>query len=80
MATHRYETALNFSRELFREMTFPENSAAHYTPAFLPASSDPGLLILPTHRLVNSLPSFHPKLLVEKLKESSVWRFCRKAI
>jgi len=47
---HRYETALNF-RELHRG----ENRAYDYTMMTLVGCDSPGLVILPTHRLVKHL-------------------------
>ena len=47
---HRYETALNF-RELHRG----ENAASDYTMMTLVGCDSPGLVILPTHRVVKHL-------------------------
>jgi len=49
---HRYETALKYSRE------HPELPRAANVMATLVALSDPGLVVLPTHRLVHSLADF----------------------
>jgi uncharacterized protein (DUF1015 family) len=54
---HRYETALNF-REWFKEnngsytLTHPSN----YVMMSLISMEDPGLIILPAHRLLSSIP------------------------
>jgi uncharacterized protein (DUF1015 family) len=48
---HRYETMLALREELATE-------GAQYGPIFLCRMEDPGLLVLPTHRVVHSLPSF----------------------
>lgn len=54
---HRYETSLAYSRLRNREE--PEDDRANYIMAtFVPLESE-GLLILPTHRVVHSLPSFN---------------------
>jgi uncharacterized protein (DUF1015 family) len=45
---HRYETALNYSMEN------PENKKKGYVLATLVSSNDPGLMIWPTHRLLDS--------------------------
>ena len=50
---HRYETALEFFRKN-RE----KYKAAGYILMYLVNACDPGLVILPTHRIVHSLPSF----------------------
>ncbi|HOX06688.1 MAG TPA: DUF1015 domain-containing protein [Planctomycetota bacterium] len=49
---HRYEVALKYSRE------HPELPQARYVMATLVALSDPGLVVLPTHRLVHDLAGF----------------------
>lgn len=52
---HRYETALRH-RELARAQGLPiEGTARDYVPAFLCSMSDPGLVVLPTHRVLHSL-------------------------
>lgn len=50
---HRYETALEFFRRN-RE----KYKAAGYILMYLVNACDPGLVILPTHRIVHNLPSF----------------------
>jgi uncharacterized protein (DUF1015 family) len=49
---HRYEVALRYSRE------HPELPKAKHVMATLVALSDPGLVILPTHRLVFAVAGF----------------------
>jgi uncharacterized protein (DUF1015 family) len=58
---HRYETALNF-RDECRAEAGVLNSEAPYEFVMMTFVNinDPGLLILPTHRVVHSLPSFSP--------------------
>ena len=46
---HRYETALNYRR------AHPDVDAAGYTMMMMVAMDDPGLAILPTHRLVTGV-------------------------
>jgi uncharacterized protein (DUF1015 family) len=62
---HRYETALNFRDECRAAAVAGSNPAAHQE--FVPYEfvmmtfvnmKDPGLLVLPTHRVVHSLESF----------------------
>ena len=45
---HRYETALNYAKEN------PENELKQYVLATLVAKDDTGLLVLPTHRMVDA--------------------------
>ncbi|HWZ79593.1 MAG TPA: DUF1015 domain-containing protein [Candidatus Sulfotelmatobacter sp.] len=56
---HRYETALNF-RDECRAASSTTNRDAPYEFVMMTFVNlnDPGLLILPTHRVVHSLPSF----------------------
>src|SRR5271156_5791548 len=54
---HRYETALNYRRARRHESASNEPQAYDYTLMTLVACDDPGLVILPTHRVVKSLPA-----------------------
>lgn len=53
---HRYETALNYRRWLRSEGRLQDDSAAHFVLMHFVGMSDPGLAILPTHRLVSGIP------------------------
>jgi len=52
---HRYETALNYRRARRHENASSEPEPYDYTMMTLVACNDPGLVILPTHRVVKSL-------------------------
>ncbi len=54
---HRYETSLRYleERKAAGEVT-GDDAAANFTMMMLVSMSDPGLIILPTHRLVSGLP------------------------
>jgi uncharacterized protein (DUF1015 family) len=54
---HRYETALNYRRARRHENASSELAPYDYTMMTLVACDDPGLVILPTHRVVKSLPA-----------------------
>jgi uncharacterized protein (DUF1015 family) len=54
---HRYETALNYRRSRRHENAANEPQPYDYTMMTLVACDDPGLVILPTHRVVKSLPA-----------------------
>jgi uncharacterized protein (DUF1015 family) len=54
---HRYETALNYRRARRHENPSGEPEPYDYTMMTLVACDDPGLVILPTHRVVKSLPA-----------------------
>ncbi len=52
---HRYETALNYREEMRQQHPdAPANAAFNFTMVTLVSMSDPGLVILPTHRLIHS--------------------------
>src|SRR5205823_318323 len=54
---HRYETALRYLEERRRAGEVPDDDAApNFVLMMLVSMSDPGLIILPTHRLVSGLP------------------------
>jgi uncharacterized protein (DUF1015 family) len=56
---HRYETGLRYAELVDGTLQAPKpRGAHHYILAFLCGMSDPGLLILPTHRLLHSIPGF----------------------
>lgn len=54
---HRYETALNY-RNWLREQgrLTDDNAAANFVMMMFVGMNDPGLAILPTHRLISGLP------------------------
>jgi uncharacterized protein (DUF1015 family) len=53
---HRYETALNFRSYLEKtDATFGPEHPANYVMMYLCSMSDPGLIILPAHRLLKSV-------------------------
>src|SRR5581483_5991024 len=63
---HRYETSLRYLEERRAAGEVPNDEApANFTLMMLVGMSDPGLLILPTHRLVSGLPA----MTGEKLRE-----------
>jgi uncharacterized protein (DUF1015 family) len=56
---HRYETALNYRDECRAGSSSPDSDAPHeFVMMTFVNMNDPGLLILPTHRVVHSLQSF----------------------
>lgn len=54
---HRYETALNYRRELQAAGKLTDLSPANFVLMHFVGMQDPGLQILPTHRLVSDLPA-----------------------
>lgn len=53
---HRYETACNYRREREAAGELTDSSAANYVLMTFVGMEDPGLAILPTHRLISGLP------------------------
>ncbi len=58
---HRYETALNFSK------TLPDNEKAQHILAFSVEMDDPGLVVLPTHRIIKNLENFDESKVLDSL-------------
>jgi uncharacterized protein (DUF1015 family) len=76
---HRYETALNYSREhaLAAPAKTESSTGQAYQPAYPEAAvmmtfvnmDSDGLVILPTHRVVHSLPNFDPAAFTRAAEE-----------
>jgi uncharacterized protein (DUF1015 family) len=65
---HRYETGLKYRDERARAGELSgDDDPAHFCLMMLVGMSDPGLLILPTHRLVSGLPGLTAAALAERL-------------
>lgn len=64
---HRYETACNYRDELAAARTLTPDHPANYVLMMCVGMSDPGLLVLPTHRLFRGLQAMDSKGLAEKL-------------
>jgi uncharacterized protein (DUF1015 family) len=67
---HRYETALRYREELRQAGQLASDHApANYVLMALVGMSDPGLLILPTHRLISGLAELDAQRLARALGE-----------
>src|SRR3954471_9647207 len=69
---HRYETACNIRDQLAAELAqrgeqLPPEHPANYVLMMLVSMSDPGMLVLATHRLFRGLPEMTSGQLIEKL-------------
>jgi uncharacterized protein (DUF1015 family) len=64
---HRYETALTYRQEKEKAGAVPADAAVRFKTSAFINIADPGLLILPTHRLLHSLTGFDPEALARKL-------------
>jgi uncharacterized protein (DUF1015 family) len=67
---HRYETACNYRDELAAGGQLPANHPANYVLMMCVGMSDPGMIVLPTHRLFSGLPAMTSGDLIKRLGES----------
>ncbi len=66
---HRYETACDYRDQLFDAGMLTPDHPAGYVLTMLVAMEDPGLAVLPTHRLFRKLPDLTADELAGKLGE-----------
>lgn len=64
---HRYETACNYRDELAAAGPLPANHPANFVLMMCVGMSDPGMIVLPTHRLFRGLPAMSSSELIAKL-------------
>lgn len=66
---HRYETACNYRDELAAAAggTLPDDHPAHSVLSMCMSMDDPGLIVLPTHRLFHGIPELTAGELTSKL-------------
>jgi uncharacterized protein (DUF1015 family) len=67
---HRYETACNYRDELAARGALPAGHPANFVLMMCVGMSDPGMIVLPTHRLFRGLPPLSSEQLIGKLGES----------
>jgi len=65
---HRYETALAYRQEKEKIGTVPPDAALRFKTAAFFNIADPGLVILPTHRLLMNLPAFNLETVLARLR------------
>jgi uncharacterized protein (DUF1015 family) len=75
---HRYETALAYRDKLAAAGALADAHPANFVMMFVCSMADPGLVVLPTHRVVSGLAGFDPKRFLESLRgpfrvESFAW-------
>lgn len=63
---HRYETAVNYRNQVRDASNIDDSHAANFAVMMFVGMDDPGLAILPTHRLIGGLP----ELPIAELKEA----------
>lgn len=68
---HRYQTALEFARDKRRELNLPEGTDAAFEFVYMALVSfqDPGIVLLPTHRMVLPFEGFDPEKSLPVLKK-----------
>lgn len=64
---HRYETACNYRDQLAATRPLDPADPANFVLMMCTSMSDPGMIVLPTHRLFSGLPPMTAGQLVEKL-------------
>ena len=64
---HRYETAVKYRQEIYESGCLGKEHPANYVLMMFVAMEDPGLAILPTHRLFRDLPSMTAAQLTAKI-------------
>ena len=68
---HRYETASNYKAQLEQEQgPLAEDHPANFVMTMLVGMSDPGMIVLPTHRLLRGTPQFTSEQIVTKLGDA----------
>jgi uncharacterized protein (DUF1015 family) len=66
---HRYETACNYREHVFQSGGLTPDHPANFVLMMCVAMEDPGLIVLPTHRLFRGLPAMTAGELAAKLGE-----------
>lgn len=65
---HRYETACNYRDQLIeQEGSLPKDHPANFVMTMLVGMSDPGMIVLPTHRLLRGTQKFSSSDITSKL-------------
>ena len=64
---HRYETACNYRDHLAASQTLSSSHPANFVLGMCVSMSDPGMIVLPTHRLFRGLPELTSTQLIERL-------------
>ncbi len=68
---HRYETAIAYRNWLRAQYPkSPENASFNYVMMFFTEMGDPGLVILPTHRILQNWPSFDRENFKKRLRDA----------
>jgi uncharacterized protein (DUF1015 family) len=66
---HRYETACNYRQQLIGQQgPLSADHPANFVMTMLVGMSDPGMIVLPTHRLLRGTPRFTSRQIIERLQ------------
>jgi uncharacterized protein (DUF1015 family) len=71
---HRYETSCKYRDEIFDSGFLSPTHPANYTLMMFVAMEDPGLIVMPTHRLFRGVPDMTGSELAAKLGDSFTCR------
>jgi uncharacterized protein (DUF1015 family) len=71
---HRYETACNYRDQVYDSGFLSKDHPANYVLMHSVAMEDPGLAVLPTHRLLSGVPELDAEGLAAKLGDSFTTR------
>ena len=71
---HRYETACNYRDQLAEAGELSEDHPANYVLTMCVGMSDPGMIVLPTHRLFRGLPELASDELISRLGDNFLTR------
>ena len=67
---HRYETACNYRDQLAQKQNLDKDHPANFVMMMCVGMSDPGLIVLPTHRLFHGVPEMSSSELIARLGDS----------
>ena len=73
---HRYETSCNYRDQLAEKAggSLPDSHPANFTLMMCVGMNDPGMIVLPTHRLFRGLPAMSATQLAERLGDCFMCR------
>jgi uncharacterized protein (DUF1015 family) len=71
---HRYETAADYREQVRQSGFLSVDHPANFVLTMCVAMDDPGMIVLPTHRLFNGLPELTAEELIAKLGDSFATR------
>ena len=66
---HRYETACNYRDHVAKSRKLAADDPVNFVLMMCVSMSDPGMIVLPTHRLFRGLPPIRSQQLIDKLAD-----------